>query len=306
MEDQFRYQEARKVSITSIIINIALTIVKAIIGIIAGSTALVADAFHSASDLFATIIVLQGVKIAHKPPDESHPYGHYRAETITSKFLAIILIVTALGIGFSSYKVLRKPLLSPPSLMAAYIAILSIVAKEGLYQYAIRIGEKINNSAIIAEAWHHRSDAFSSVAALVGIIGAILGYPIMDPLAGIFVAILILKTGISIYSQAIMTLMDTAPPKEVLDEVRSAALKAKGIKEVQDVRMRQYGSKYIVDMKVCVNPNITVEEGHDAAARAKVNIMDSAYDIQDVLIHVNPCIQSMSEECQYCRDKIKK
>ncbi|AOY76655.1 cation diffusion facilitator family transporter [Clostridium formicaceticum] len=303
MQDQERYQEAKKVSIISLVINVFLTIIKAIIGILAGSTALVADAFHSASDLFGTIILLQGLKIAHKPPDASHPYGHHRAETITSKLLAIILILTAVGIGYEALKVLRDPTIAPPDSMAIYIALISIVFKEALYQYSVKIGKKINSPAVIADAWHHRTDAFSSIAALIGIGGALYGYPVMDPLAGVFVSILILKTGISIYKQAILALMDTAPSREVLEQIREAAFQAKGIKEVQDIKVRQYGSKLIVDMKVCVNPNITVEEGHGAAARAKKNLMQSNYDIQDVLIHVNPCKHMELENCKECRLK---
>lgn len=306
MEDQLRYQKAKKVSIIGVITNVLLTIIKAIIGVWAGSTALIADAFHSASDLFGTIILLQGLKIAHKPPDESHPYGHFRAETITSNILAIILMITALGIGYKSYEVLRQPIIEPPELIAIYIAILSVVSKEWLYRYTVKIGNEINSSAVIADAWHHRTDSFSSIAALIGIGGAILGYPIMDPLVGLFVSILILQTGISIYKQAILALMDTAPPKEILDEIKEAAFHAEGVKEVQDVKMRQYGSKFIVDLKVCVNPSITVEEGHGAAARAKENIMKSTQDIQDVLVHVNPCRQSNSENCEQCNNKLKK
>ncbi|SDK22429.1 cation diffusion facilitator family transporter [Natronincola ferrireducens] len=305
MEDKLRYKEAKKVSIISIMINIFLTIIKAVVGFIAGSTALVADAFHSASDLFGTIILLQGLKIAHKPPDESHPYGHHRAETITSKILAIILIVTALGIGYEAIKILRQASIAVPDSIAIYIALLSIFLKEGLFRYTFRIGKKINSSAVIADAWHNRTDAMSSIAALIGIGGALYGYPIMDPLAGIFVSALILKTGVSIYKQAILTLMDTAPSKEVLLQIQEAAFEAEGIKEVQDIKVRQYGSKFIVDMKVCVNPNITVAEGHGAAARAKENIMDTNFDIQDVLIHVNPCKKPEEKSCQQCEKRYR-
>ncbi|MCC5912135.1 MAG: cation transporter [Clostridiaceae bacterium] len=300
MEDQARYKEAKKVSIISLSVNIFLTIVKAIVGVLSGSTALIADALHSASDLFGTIILLQGLKIAHKPADASHPYGHHRAETITSKILALILIVTALGIGYEAYKVLQQPSITPPETMAIYVAIISIIAKEALYRYAVKIGKKIKSSALIADAWHNRTDALSSIAALIGITGAIYGYAIMDPLAGLIVAALILKTGISIYRQAIVALMDTAPSQKVLKEIRTAAFEAKGVKEVQDVKVRQYGSKFIVDMKICVNPKITVEEGHGAAARAKENIKDMNGDVQDVLIHVNPCLHPTAKTCDEC------
>jgi len=300
MEDQYRFREIKKASIVSIIGNILLTALKGIIGFSAGSTALVADSVHSASDLFGTVVLLQGLKIAHRPPDESHPYGHHRAESITSKLLAIILAVTAAGIGYEAIKLLRSGNITPPKSVAIYIALVSIIGKEAMYQYAVRIGKRIKSSAVIADAWHHRSDAFSSVATLIGITGAIYGFPFMDPIAGIIVSILILKTALSIYIDAIKSLMDTAPDKEVLDSIKSAAKLAEGVKSVQDIKVRQYGSKYIVDMKICVNPKITVEEGHGAAARAKQSIIKENTDVLDVLVHVNPCLKD--QEKTVCKD----
>ena len=301
MEDQYRFKEVKKASIVSIIGNIVLTVLKGIIGYSAGSTALIADAVHSASDLFGTIVLLQGLKIAHRPPDESHPYGHHRAESITSKLLAIILAITAAGIGYEAIKLLRSGNITPPKSVAIYIALISIIGKEGMYQYAVRIGKRIKSSAVIADAWHHRSDAFSSVATLIGITGAIYGFPFMDPIAGIIVSILILKTALSIYIDAIKSLMDTAPEKEVLDSIKNSANKAEGVKSVQEVKVRQYGSKYIVDMKICVNPKITVEEGHGAAARAKHSIIKENTDVLDVLVHVNPCLQDHKKSvCKEC------
>lgn len=301
MDDQYRYKEIKKASIVSIIGNIVLTVLKGIIGYIAGSTALVADALHSASDLFGSIVLLQGLKIAHRPPDETHPYGHHRAESITSKLLSIILAVTAIGIGNEAIKILRSGDIIPPKSIAVYIALISVVFKEAMYQYTVRIGKKVRSSAVIADAWNHRSDALSSIATVIGISGAILGFPFMDPIAGIVVSILILKTALSIYIEAIHSLMDTAPAKEILDSIRNAANKASGVKSVQDVKVRQYGSKYVVDMKICVDPKITVEEGHGAAARAKRNILSDNVDVLDVLIHVNPCVSDpIKEACNQC------
>ena len=305
MNDKLRYEYSRKASIVSIIGNILLTGFKVIIGLLSGSIALVADAFHSASDLIGTIILLQGLKIAHMPPDESHPYGHHRAETITSKILAIILIITALGIGYSSFRIIRSPDVTPPETFAIYIIILSIIVKEGMYRYAYKIGKLIQSDAVIADAWHHRSDAFSSIGALIGVGGAILGYPIMDPLAGIFVSILILKTGIEIYISAVKDLMDTAPSDEIINELKDAAYEANGVEGVQDIKVRKHGSKLFVDMKICVDSNITVSEGHGAAARAKENIIKSNEYIQDVLIHVNPCYKEHPKDCATCTEEKK-
>lgn len=305
MNDKTRYEYSRKASIVSIIGNIILTVLKIFVGLLSGSIALVADAFHSASDLIGTVILLQGLRIAHLPPDESHPYGHHRAETITSKILAIILIITALSIGYSSYRILRVPDVSPPETYALYVIVLSIIIKEGMYQYSYRIGKMIQSDAIIADAWHHRSDAFSSIAALIGVGGALLGYPIMDPLAGILVSILILKTGITIYVKAVNELMDTAPKDEIIDEIKDAAFTARGVEGVQDIKVRKHGSKLFVDMKICVDSNITVSEGHGAAARAKENVFESNEYIQDVLIHVNPCYDEEPKDCTSCSDQKK-
>lgn len=303
MNDEQRYKEIKRVSIISIIGNILLTIIKAIIGFVSGSTALVADAIHSASDLFGTIVLLQGLKIAHLPPDESHPYGHHKAESITSKLLAIILMVTALGIGYEAVKILRAGSISPPGVIAVYTALLSIAVKEGMYRYGIIVGRRIKSQAVIADAWHHRSDAFSSVATLIGVGGAIFGYPFMDPLAGIIVSLLIMKTAVSIYIDAIKGLMDTAPEGSVIEDITKSASEAEGVLSVQDVKVRQYGSKYQVDMKICVDPRITVEEGHGAAARAKENIIKNNEDVLDVLIHVNPCAERMKKYNEEERDK---
>lgn len=288
MKDEFRYKKSKKVSIITIIINILLTIVKAIIGAFAGSSALIADAIHSASDLFSTVIVMQGLKIAYLPPDDSHPYGHYRAESITSKILATILMVTALGIGYNSIKIILEPNIAPPQSFAIYTALLSVIVKEWMYRFTLKVGKEINSSALIADAWHHRSDAFSSIAAVIGIAGAVMGYPIMDPLVGIIVSILILKTALDIYIDAVKVLMDTAPSKEILLAIEKAGLKAKGVECIEDIKVRQYGPKYIVDIKICVDPIITVQEGHSIAGKVKHNIINAGLDVQDVLVHVNP------------------
>ncbi|MDR5657946.1 cation diffusion facilitator family transporter [Serpentinicella sp. ANB-PHB4] len=305
MDDKFRYELSRRASIISIIGNIILTILKAAVALFAGSIALFADAFHSATDLIGTVILLQGLKIAHIPPDESHPYGHHRAETITSKILAIILIITALGIGYSSFRAISSPDPKAPDMIAIYIIILSIVVKEAMFRYSVRIGNIIKSDAVIADAWHHRSDVFSSIAALIGVGGAILGFPALDPLAGLFVSILILKTGISIYIKAINDLMDKSPTNDTLNKIRKSAIEATGVEGVQDVKVRKHGSKLFVDMKICVNGEITVIEGHAAAARAKENIFQSNEFIQDVLIHVNPCFNYEEKDCDFCKKNKK-
>ena len=288
MEEKQRYKASRKASYLGLFGNILLTFLKGFIGYLAGSTALMADAVHSASDFIGTVIVIKGVKIAHLPPDQSHPYGHHKAESIVSKIIAIILIITAVFIGYEAFQILLAGEINVPGRIAIVVALISIGVKECLYQYTIRVGRKYRNSALIADAWHQRSDALSSIAALVGISGAILGFPFMDPLAGIVVALLILKTAISIYIDAIHDLMDSAPPKEVLDKINEAANMDEGVLAVSDIKVRRYGSMLLVDMKINVSPYITVERGHAIAARTKQNVLSRNDEVKDVLIHVNP------------------
>ncbi len=288
MNEESRYKASRKASYFGLLGNILLAFLKGFIGYLAGSTALMADAVHSASDFIGTVIVIKGVKIAHLPPDKSHPYGHHKAESIVSKIIAIILMITAVFIGYEAFQILIADEIGIPGVAAIVVALISIGVKEGLYQYTIRVGRKYRNSALIADAWHQRSDALSSIAALIGISGAVMGFPFMDPLAGIVVALLILKTAISIYIDAIHDLMDSAPPQEILNNITEAAKIDEGVLAVSDVKVRRYGSMLLVDMKINVSPSITVEKGHAIAARTKENILSHNKDVKDVLIHVNP------------------
>jgi len=288
LREEVRYKASRKASYLGLMGNILLTFLKGFIGYIAGSAALMADAVHSASDFIGTLIVIKGVKIAHLPPDQSHPYGHHKAESIVSKIIAIILMITAVFIGYEAFQILLADEIGIPGVSAIVVALISIGIKEGLYQYTIRVGRKYRNAALIADAWHQRSDAISSIAALIGITGAVLGFPFMDPLAGIVVAMLILKTAISIYIDAIHDLMDSAPPPEVLNNITEAAKTDEGVLAVSEVKVRRYGSMLLVDMKINVSPHISVEQGHAISARTKQNILSHNEEVKDVLIHVNP------------------
>ncbi len=305
MDDNQRFKIGRRTSWINIIGNILLTALKATVGYFAGSTAMIADAFHSGSDILATAIVLHGIKISHQPPDEEHHYGHGKAESIVSKLISILMVVTALGIGFSAYNSLRDPALEPPNVIAVWTALLSIIFKEWMYRYTAGVGKKIKSQALIADAWHHRTDAFSSVAALIGISGAIYGYPILDPIAGIVVAAMIIKAAVSIYLEAIHQLMDTAPDREVIEEIKQISMSVEGIRSVHEVKARKYGVQILVDMKICVDPHITVEQGHHLAGKAKHSVLDKIPDVEDVLIHVNPCSEKDYEKCSPC-DHYKK
>lgn len=214
LEKNNRYQEGKKVSYISLIANILLAILKISMGFFAGSTALIADGFHSVSDMASTLIVLISIKLSETPADKNHPYGHEKAEALGTNLLAVILIITAVFLSREAFLTLISGEISQPGFVALIVAFISIVAKELLYRYTIIIGKKINSRALIADAHHHRSDALSSIAALIGIAGARMGFTVLDPLAGLVVAVLIFKVGYDILKTTSYELMDGRPSKE--------------------------------------------------------------------------------------------
>lgn len=291
-----RTKQGQRVTIIGMVGNVFLTGLKGFIGFLSGSSALIADATHSFTDILGSGVVLGGLKVASQPPDETHHYGHHKAESIVAKIVALILIGTGVGIGWSSLNTFLQGDIVPPEVSALWAVLLSIFAKEGMYQYTAHVGKKIKSSAVIADAWHHRTDSLSSVAALIGIGGARLGYPQLDPLAGIFVAGMIVYSGVKIYLTAIHELMDKAPDLEVIAKIKDTALKVNGCKEVSDIKARYLGSNIVVDLKICVNPYVTVMEGHGIAAEVKKQIINQVEDVVDVLIHVNPCATKEREK----------
>lgn len=302
-----RYAQGIQVTWLGMAGNVLLTAVKAVAGVVAGSTAMVADAFHSASDIAGSIVVLGGLKLASKPPDASHHYGHGRMEAVVAKLIAILLVATGLGIGWSAIGVLRGGEIAVPGTLALGAAVLSILAKEGMYRYAIAVGRRIESNAVIADAWHHRTDALSSVAALIGVGGARLGVTWLDPAAGLVVAAMILRSGAKIYLDAVRELIDTAPPKELVREIGAWALTVDGVKSVHEVRARYYGPKILVDLKLCVNRRVTVQAGHDIGKKAKQAIIEHIPNVDDVLVHVNPCEKEGDVQdpfqCKFCQER---
>lgn len=276
-----------RVSIITLVINIILAILKFLAGIFGNSSAMIADSLHSLSDAASTIAVIIGLKIASRPPDNEHHYGHARAETVATKIVALLLIVTGGTVGVSAIKLLFAREIQQPSLIPLIAAVLSIVVKEIMYRYTYNVGKKINSNALLADAWHHRSDAFSSVTALVGIAGARLGLPILDPLAGLVVALMILWIGFKLYWESVDELVDAAPKQEIMDQVERLALSTPGVIKVNQIKGRKHGPHIYIDLKICVNPNITVQEGHAIAHEAGRRIRTNE-DIVDVLVHVNP------------------
>ena len=283
-----RFERGKRISIISLVANTILALVKISIGFLASSTALIADGFHSVSDMASTIIVMFSLHLSETPADKNHPYGHEKAEALGTNILAVILILTAVFLGRDAFNIILSGEIAEPGTLALAAAFLSIVVKELLYRFTIKIGREINSRGLIADAHHHRSDALSSVAALIGIAGAKLGFRILDPIAGLIVAFLILKVGYDILKDTSYELMDGRPEKEKIEEIINLAEEIEGVKDIHDIKLRSYGPRYIADLKIAVDGRLSVKEGHNIAVKVKNKIIENEDDVKDVLVHVDP------------------
>jgi len=270
-------------------VNVALTAFKLFAGIVGHSKAMIADALHSASDVLATGIVAVGLRIAKKPADAEHPYGHGNADTIASFIVALILLLTGLYLGFSAVHVFVDGYRTIPSSIALYAAIASIFIKEAMYQYTVRVGRRLNSQAIIANAWDHRSDAFSSIPATIGIfIARVWDLPIFDPIAGLIIAVMIFRISIHLLHTSVDIIMDETPDSKTIQEISEIASKVDGVAKVHEIKVHQHGPDRTVDIKIEVDGRISVNEGHSTAGKVKAELMKSSQRITDVMVHVNP------------------
>ena len=282
---------AMKVSFVSIAANVILSVFKLFAGIFAHSGAMVSDAVHSASDVFSTIVVIIGIRISGKKSDKEHPYGHERMECVAAIVLATILAVTGLGIGFSAVtKILSGDYanLEGPGFMALLAAIISIAVKEGMYWYTRINAKKIDSSALMADAWHHRSDALSSVGALVGIAGARLGFPVCDAVASLCICFFIAKAAYEIFKDAVDKMVDKACDEETEIELKNCALAQEGVLGVDLLRTRVFGNKIYVDIEIRVNGDKTLREAHSVAEHVHDSIEGNFAKVKHIMVHVNP------------------
>ncbi|WP_370773747.1 cation diffusion facilitator family transporter [Clostridium sp.] len=284
-----RYDESNKVTLITILLNIGLTILKILAGILGNSTAIIADGLHSASDIITSIGILIGNKISRKPRDDEHQYGHEKAESLVSFILAAVLIIVALKIGYDGVKELFNinDILIPNAL-PLIVALISIGVKEYQYQITIRVAKRINSSSLKADAWHHRSDALSSIAAFVGIGGAMLGFKILDPIASIIVAIVVVKVGANILKSACNELMDSSISKQDICEIESLVDKDDEIYGIKDFKSRKYGSVAYIDMSILIDNKKTLEEAHDIADNLEKIIISNLGYIKEINIHTEP------------------
>ncbi|HUV31248.1 MAG TPA: cation diffusion facilitator family transporter [Acidobacteriota bacterium] len=271
-------------------VNVALVVFKLWVGFVSRSQALIADGMHSLSDLFSDFVVIFGLKWGRKQEDEDHPYGHARIETISSMVVGLLLILVGLGIAYRAIQSIYTHQASIPSLFAIYAAATSIALKEGLFWYTYIVGKRLRSLVLIGNAWHHRSDALSSVAVLIGV-GAVYVNPnwhLADSYAALVVTFFVVKIGINLVWGAFRELSDTAPGQEVLAQLAEKARQMEGVRQVHDMRARHSGAQIFVELHIVVDPGLTVREGHQIAKSVKRRLIVEFPDVTRVIIHVDP------------------
>lgn len=287
-----------RVSGNSLAGNILLSVFKLSIGLAAHSGAMVSDAVHSISDVFSTIVVMIGFHLSEKEPDEEHPYGHERLECVAAILLAAALCATGAGIGAGAvWKIAGSSGIAAliPGPLALAAAVVSIAVKEGMYWYTRMAAQKVNSAALMADAWHHRSDALSSVGSFLGIAGARLGYPVCDPLASVVISVLIVKASFDIFRDAVGKMTDRSCSGEIKEAIRSVVEDVEGVKEIDQLQTRIFGSKIYVDVEIAAAPDLTLMEAHRIAEEVHDMIEAGFGEVKHCMVHVNPYLLCQKE-----------
>jgi len=280
---------AVRVSNVSIIGNTALTLFKLLAGLLANSGAMVSDAVHSASDVFSSIIVIIGVKYAGKDADREHPYGHERYECVAAIVLSIILLVTGLFIAHNAIeKLLSGETIAIPGRLALVAAVVSILVKEAMFRYTAFWAKKINSNGLMAEAYHHRSDALSSIGALVGIGGAMMGVAWLDAAASLVICGFIVKAAYDIFSDAVGKMVDSSCDDKLEQAMRERAMANKGVMGIDSLATRRFGNKVYVDIEISADGNLSLNESHTIAENVHDSIENSFSEVKHIMVHVNP------------------
>ena len=280
---------AIKVSIISIILNCLLTLIKFISGVISKSSAMISDSVHSLSDVLSTFVVIIGVKIANKKADSDHPYGHERIECVSAIILSGMLFIIGALIGINGIKnVTNSSNLVMPGVLALIASIISIISKEAMYQYTIRVSKKINSAALKADAWHHRSDALSSVGSFIGILGARIKFPILDPIASIIICLLIIKVAYDIFKDSIYKLIDASCDDETINKIKDVILEQEGVIQLDSLKTRVFGSRIYADIEISAYGKQSLEDAHDIAERIHDEVEKKIPMIKHCMVHVNP------------------
>ena len=301
-EQDLSEKHALKVTWLGLVANLILALAKGFIGIIANSSALIADAGHSVSDLFSDGITLWAVRMSGIPKDENHPYGHGKFETVGTFLIALLLLFTGVGVAWHVFNKMDAP--EVPETIALWMAGIAIIVKEALFHVTRMVGRRSGSRILLANAWHHRSDAISSVAALVGIAGAQWGVPLMDPIAGMLVAGLIIKTGIDIGYESIRELTDENVEEEVISELNKIMSGIEGVDHYHEMRARRMGPHLLVDLHIEVDSMMSISAAHQVAERVRLGILEKLPAVNEVLVHVDAEDDFFGEEGSELSQKI--
>lgn len=288
--DNFQ-KTANRVSAVSIAGNLVLTIFKLAAGVLASSAAMVSDAIHSASDIFSSIVVIIGIHLSSRESDKDHPYGHERLECVAAIILATILFATGISIGISAIKTIaggHYDDLKIPGILAIVAAIVSIVIKEAMFWYTRHYATLFDSSALMADAWHHRSDSLSSIGALIGIIGARAGFPVLDSVACLVICCFITKAAYDIFKDAVDKMVDHSCDTETEQTIKNFILETEGVRAVDVLRTREFGNRIYVDVEIAVDASLPLYKAHEIAEHVHDHIESRFSKVKHVMVHVNP------------------
>jgi cation diffusion facilitator family transporter len=291
MKEYTNKQIAMRVSWVTIVVNVVLSVFKLTAGILAHSAAMVSDAVHSISDVLSTFVVIIGVRMSAKEADKRHQYGHERFECVAAIILSVMLFTIGFGIGYAGIKKIfieDNSSIAIPGVLALIAAAISIIVKEWMYWYTRAASIKINSGALMADAWHHRSDALSSVGSLVGIIGARIKFPLMDPIASMVICIMILISAISIFIDSIGKMTDKSCDSSLEEKMKSIILEQEGVIGVEQIRTRLFGNKIYVDVEIIANGEDTLSSTHEIAHKVHDKIEKAFENVKHCMVHVNP------------------
>lgn len=288
-DEQERYRQVRNITVLGAVVNIVLVIAQLLAGLVGHSQALVADAVHTFSDLVGDIIVLIAAKHTARAADEDHPYGHGRIETLATVGVGALLILVALGIAWDAGSRLFNPTrLLAPGISALVIACVVVFAKEVLYRYTVRVARRVRSDMVLANAWHHRSDALSSVVVVIGILGTMAGLGYLDAIAAVAVSAMIAKAGWEIGWRSLRELVDTGLAPERVESIRATILAVDGVQALHLLRTRSMGGKALVDVHLLVDPKLSVSEGHQISEAVRTKLIHDIDEVGDVTVHIDP------------------
>ena len=299
MTHSTREQIGNRTILITVVMNIFLSLIKLLAGFIGHSTSMISDGVHSLSDVISSIGVFIGLRISQKPADIDHPYGHEKFEAVLSKILAFILFLTGLSIGYSAIETIVSSSYIIPKMMTIWAALLSIGVKEWMYHYTIRQAKKIESTALAADAWHHRSDSLSSIGALIGIIGARLGFPILDPLAALVITFIILKVAIEIFVEATNQVIDKAASPELVNEIIQQIQSVNGVLAIDSLKTRVHSNRIYVDLEISVEATLSLIEAHTIAEAVHYQLEQNIHKIKHCTVHVNPLKLPSDPPCKY-------